>query len=352
MFDTTKPINQKQIIHIGPRCHEDFNVTLAEAIGSETGIVSRLIDYQSLKNMDASSVLSSLITPDCLGVLLHYNCRYYDVPDWLLRVLQNLTRTRDFKLIILVHEFNATYTRKGIIFPAFRFLLTSYQIFRLADLIVTTTSRIKNIVSRLTGKTEVICLPNFSTMGEPQCILPLKERPPYFIVFGSKYTRPLVYTKFSKNLLKACRALGIERIYDVGYPCDLSTTEGQFKGIEIVPMGFQSNQVVSELMLTSRGGVLDYSHFPKDLGKSTVFAAYAAHGLVPVLTDYNPSEADGVENNKHYLVADENLSSLDLSQLQQIADNAHRWYQDHNLIKVAKFYGSYFNPEVKPDFAN
>jgi hypothetical protein len=189
-------------------------------------------------------------------------------------------------------------------------------------------------------------------MGEPQSILPLKERPPYLIVFGSKHSRPLVYTKFSKNLLKACRALGIERIYDVGDPCDLSATEGQFKGIEIIPMGFQPNQVVSELMLTSRGGFLDYSRFPKDLGKSTIFAAYAAHGLVTVLTDYNPSEADGVENNKHYLVADENLSSLDLSQLQQIADNAHTWYQDHNLAKVANFYGSYFNPEVKPDFGN
>jgi hypothetical protein len=352
MFDT-KPANQKQIIQIVPITHDgDFNITLAEAIRSETGIASRLIDYQSLKNMDASTVLSSLITPDCLGVLLHYNFRHYDVPDWLLGVLRNLKRTRDFKLIILVHEFNATYTRKGIIFPAFRFLLTSYQILRLADSIVTTTSRIKDIVSRLTGKTEVICLPNFSTMGEPQCILPLKERQPYLVVFGSKHTRPLVYTKFSKNLLKACRALGIERIYDVGYPCDLSTTEGQFKGIEIIPTGFQPNQVVSELMLSSRAGFLDYSRFPKDLGKSTIFAAYAAHGLVPILTEYNPSEADGVGNNKHYLVADENLSSLDLSQLQQIADNAYTWYQDHNLIKAAKFYGSYFNPDVKPDFGN
>ncbi|QGZ90319.1 hypothetical protein [Microcystis aeruginosa] len=155
MFDTTKPVNQKQIIQIVPfTSHDgDFNVVLAEAIRAETGIGSRLIKYQSIKNMDDPSVLSSLITPDCLGVLLHYNCRHYDVPDWLLRVLQNLKRTGDFKLIILVHEFNATYTRKGIIFPAFRFLLTSYQIFRLADSIVTTTSRIKNIVSRLTGKT-------------------------------------------------------------------------------------------------------------------------------------------------------------------------------------------------------
>ncbi|MCA2666192.1 MAG: hypothetical protein IM486_20470 [Microcystis sp. M114S2] len=208
MFDTTKPINQKQIIQIVPFYTNDgdFNVILAEAIRAETGIVSRLINYKSLRNMDDPRVLSSLITPDCLGVLLHYNCRHYDVPHWLLRVLQYLTKTRDFQLIILVHEFSATYTRKGIIFPAFRFLLTSYQILRLADSIVTTTSRIENIVSRLTGKTEVICLPNFSTMGEPQCIPPLKERPPYLIVFGSQHTRPLVYTKFSKNLLKACRA--------------------------------------------------------------------------------------------------------------------------------------------------
>jgi hypothetical protein len=81
-----------------------------------------------------------------------------------------------------------------------------------------------------------------------------------------KHTRPLVYTKFSKILLKFCQALGIERIYDIGYPCDLSATEGQFKGIEIIPMGFQPNQVVSELMSTSRGGFLDYSRFPSRFG--------------------------------------------------------------------------------------
>jgi hypothetical protein len=77
MFDT-KPANQKQIIQIVPLItHDgDFNITLAEAISSETGIGSRLIKYQSIKNMEDPSVLSSLITPDCLGVLLHYNCRY------------------------------------------------------------------------------------------------------------------------------------------------------------------------------------------------------------------------------------------------------------------------------------
>ena len=48
----------------------------------------------------------------------------------------------------------------------------------------------------------------------------------------------------------------------------------------------------------------------------------------------------------------QDLDQLTNDQLQQVADNAHRWYQDHNLIKVAKFYGSYFNPEVKPDFGN
>ncbi|MFM6408075.1 MAG: hypothetical protein ACKPGT_26820, partial [Microcystis sp.] len=65
MFDATKPVNQKQIIQIVPfTSHDgDFNVVLAEAIRSETGIGSHLINYKSIKNMDDPSVLSSLITP-------------------------------------------------------------------------------------------------------------------------------------------------------------------------------------------------------------------------------------------------------------------------------------------------
>ena len=241
---------------------------------------------------------------------------------------------------MILHELDTTFQRKGLTFPALRCLFTSYKFCQLADLVIANTSKKKMVASQLLRKSPVICWLNFSTIGEPEVNPPLLERQPNMIVFGSDRIRRRLYEKFTLELISACKALKIQRIYDVGRHCELPFSE--FEQIPIIQMGIQPEEVISQLMLTSQAGFLDYSLSPGELGKSTIFAAYCSHGLVPVLTAYNPSEADGIERDKHYLVLNKNShNNVDASQLQQISDNVYSWYQDHTLTKMSDFVGSY-----------
>jgi hypothetical protein len=106
-------------------------------------------------------------------------------------------------------------------------------------------------------------------------------------------------------------------------------------------MGFQPSEVISDLMLNSLAGFLDYSAYPGSLGKSTIFAAYCTHGVIPVLSRYNPSEADGIEINQHYVVPDAHLENLTLEQLQVISDNVTQWYRSHTLSETTKIFASH-----------
>jgi hypothetical protein len=114
-----------------------------------------------------------------------------------------------------------------------------------------------------------------------------------------------------------------------------------FGNVRLVEMGFQSADSVRHLMATSLAGLMDYTSCPGDLGKSSVFAAFCAHGLLPICTVYNPSEADGIYLNQHYLVAGESLNVWNLNQLQAIATQAHTWYSRHNLEKNTSIFASY-----------
>jgi len=69
------------------------------------------------------------------------------------------------------------------------------------------------------------------------------------------------------------------------------------------------------------------------LGKSTIFAAYCAHGLLPVSAKGSKLPVDGIESGKHYWIPD-SLNNLD--EVQAIAQNAHQWYQPHSLSLQAK----------------
>ena len=60
------------------------------------------------------------------------------------------------------------------------------------------------------------------------------------------------------------------------------------------------------------------------LGKSGIFAAYCAHGLVPVTTaDNRRPNADGLQAGIHYLVGTEGNPP------EAVARAAHAWYRQH-----------------------
>lgn len=289
--------------------------------------------------------LLSVLSEDIKGIILHYSNYPYlqgkiDAPFWLPTALATAVKQRNIKLVVMFHEL------PFLKFKQLNFLnpiqsRVSRHLAKIATTVVTDSARFQKILERW-SQHPVKCIPDFSTIGEPEDLVPpLSDRAPRMIVFGGS-DRARVYQNHLKALLYSCQALGIEEICDIGKSLDLPPSD--FPGVRFVQMGFQPAEAIRQLLLNSLTGFIDYSRFPGDLGKSSVFAAFCAHGLVPVCSCYNPSEADGLEMYKHYLVPDRSLQNLSSVQLQTIANNSNVWYKSHNIIQNAKVFASYLKP--------
>ena len=351
----------KTIVQIVPRLPPytdgvgDYALGLADRLLKDHGISTHFLVFQqglqiepiingfSATGLPAHSTeaLLSVLPTDIEGIILHYsNYPYllekFYAPFWLVDALQSAMKQRQIKLVVMFHEL-PKLKWKNISFLNPIQSSVSRRLAKIATSVITDSGRFKAQLSQWV-KHPVTCIPDFSTVGEPENIPPLAKRDRRMIVFGGS-DRHRVYQNALPQLLETCKILAITEICDIGKSLDLNPSD--FPDVHLIQMGFQSAEAISQLMLNSWGGCFDYTRFPGDLGKSTVFAAYCAHGLIPLGTQYNPSEADGIEINKNYLVLGNQLSQLTLSQLQAIADNAHQWYQPHNQTKNAQIFASH-----------
>ena len=295
-----------------------------------------------------SKALCSLISERTKAVIVHFSSYPYfntslkgilgfEAPFWFVGALQSLQRTRNLKLIVMFHELPKLHWKQFYFFdylnPIHSFV--SRGLAQIADTVLTNSSKYQKILSKWV-KHPVDYLPIFSNMGELDAVLPLLKRKRRMIIFGGS-ARQRVYQKAFKELVTTCFALRVEEICDIGPPLNLHVIS-DFGEIPLIEMGFQSKEVITQLLRNSIAGCLDYTPFPGDLGKSGVFAAYCSHGMLPICTLYNPSEADGLHLNQHYLVLDKGSDHYNFKKLQNIADTAYQWYQSHTLSKVSNIF--------------
>ncbi len=165
--------------------------------------------------------------------------------------------------------------------------------------------------------------PVFSTIGEPAAIPPLAERAPRMVVFGGSGVRSRAWGRELPALSAACRELGIEEILDVGPPTTVPDRAGT---IPVRALGVLPVEEVGACLLGARAGFLSYP--PPFLPKSTIFAAYCAHGVAPVcawsrravnagpLPPFWQTDADPVE----------------------AAERARAWYGEHTLARQAEIF--------------
>jgi hypothetical protein len=280
------------------------------------------------------------------AVLLHYvNYGYAKrgCPFWLIDALEYWKKkTIRSSLVTMFHEVYAygfpPWTSSFWLSPIQRNLAS--RLARLSDRCLTSRRGYAELVYRLSqGKQlQIPTLPVFSTVGEPEQVLPLVERSPKIVVFGACGSRRKVYQNSSTELGHACKLLKIEEIVDIGLPTELSLSA--IAGVPIIEMGELPPPKVSEILSHSLAGFFDY--IPGYLAKSTIFAAYCAHGLLPISARYNPSDSDGIEQGKHYWVPEEPATGVE--KLQAIANNAHAWYQDHQLSIQATMFAEQLSP--------
>jgi hypothetical protein len=291
----------------------------------DSGVGLRVVSRSRRQLLDA--------LPENGSVLLHYVGYGYAVrgcPFWLVRALETWRRTTSRRqLIIMFHELAAS---RGP-FPSSSFFNTPLQrwlvarLSRMADVCHTNMARYAGVIESAAEphRGKVVVHPVFSTVGEPATVSGLASRPCRVAIFGGgRWVREALSTH-RESLLRCASAIGATGIVALGAP---SGTAPRLP-IPFEEVGVLSSEGVSQTLAQCQAGFFSYpaSH----LGKSSIFAAYCAHGLVPVSALPASENADGIRVGSEYFVADEMAESLPIHELQVVADAARGWYRHHSL---------------------
>lgn len=268
-----------------------------------------------------------------------------DAPMWLVDALR-LLKQRGLRIVVMFHEL-PTLRYKQIRCPNPVQRRVSYGLAQVADAVLTNNTAFQQTLSQWT-KAPAYCVPNFSTIGELTQVKPLSERTRSLIVFGSS-DRTRVYRNNTEAINNICNILNIDTLYDVGRPVEW---DHQGLNVNVVRTGFLSADEVSALLAESLAGVFDYRRFPQNLAKSTVYAAYCSHGMLPVCNGHGLKPQDEIMANHHYVTM-ANLSAFaEPSSLQAIADNAHAHYRQRTLAQCATQFAQVIYPVASAPTVN
>ncbi|HVR96920.1 MAG TPA: glycosyltransferase family 1 protein [Thermoanaerobaculia bacterium] len=327
-----------------------YALTLARSLADRHGIESRFLvgdpswvggtgaDAAKLPAREAGVLSAHLSGDGEETVLVHYANYAYQprgCPAWLV---DGLVRWRErsprHRLVVVFHEVYAT----GLPWQSSFWLLPVQR--RLARTLVrrcdAAVTSLELYVRRLGGPPvagKVRVVPILSNIGEPLEPPDLQARAPRLLVFGGRGMRLQAYTTRLAELEAACRSLDIEEVWDVGPSVDLPLA---VTGIPVRACGPLPAAEVSGLMIGARVGFLAYP--PDFLAKSSVFAAYCAHGLLPVCAWEPP------EPRRETVFAGLYWRCGSAQETQKIASAARTWYEGHSLSRQTEMFRQLVSP--------
>ena len=290
------------------------------------------------------AALEKLRATPCSGsrstVLLHYvNYGYAPrgCPFWLVAGLERWKkRNPRARLAVMFHEIYASGPPWRSAFwmaPIQRHL--AGRLLRLGDHIATSAELYGNALAAMAPdcREKIVLRPVFSTIGEPRHDIAWNTRRPWLVVLGRSGIEARAYDRHRIALTTTARRLAIEKILDIGPRA--AVVPSDLEGIPVQAMGHLPREDVSRLLSESRAGFLDY---PSDvLGKSTVFAAYCAHGVVPIITRLRGVGLDGLHEGAHFILASMDRSGAPpaMGMLETVSVAVSDWYRSHALSAQA-----------------
>ncbi len=260
-------------------------------------------------------------------------------PFLLAQALEAVRSHSRFPIAVFFHELFAGGKPWTSAFWHARRQKRAYRsIARLCDLPVTSAGVFARwLESQIVGAAAapVQCMPVFSLVGEPQPAPDVAQRLGSMAVFGLAATRQRAYRQLPR-LRRLLRRLAVDEILDIGPDCGAPAA---IHHIPVRPMGILGVQEIGRIFARTAFGFLAYS--PNCLAKSGVFAAYAAHGVVPVIADDFALEMDGLRNGVH-LLAPQSAMALDPARILLCSAAARCWYSGHRLGDHAAIYARWF----------
>lgn len=282
------------------------------------------------------------------AILVHYvNYGYASrgCPFWLVRGLSEWKRRfPGIRMVTMFHELYASgppWRSSFWLSPMQRIL--ARLMYSLSDAVVTNREASRRWLEKGgSAARRIRVMPVFSCLGEPAKIVDWHERRAQLVVAGSSGACDRAYGASRSQLELACTTLGIQEVVDIG--ARTGPIPARIGNAKVSALGHLSPVEASSVLSQARAGFIDYpSGF---LGKSTVFAAYAAHGVVPVVSKLHGTDEPGLAESAGYWVPDSGEVPADFA---AIACKARNWYSGHRLsIQSFEFRDALFGEPVAP----
>ena len=334
-------------LNLARQLRQDFKIETHFIVGDSSWEgLSEIEGFSISKVSDYSGkALLSLLSQLAIDkILLHYVGYGYakrGCPLWLIEGLEKWHNNKSTRLITMFHEIYASSWKPWT--SSFWLSLQQKQLVKrlsdLSDSQLTSLQEYSQIIASLSRdrQKKILISPIFSNIGEPPKIASLANRKPQLVIFGGRGRRIQVYQNSIKELNLACQLLQIKQIIDIGPNTGLNLKK--FVNVSLQEMGELSIAEISHILSQSQAGFFNYN--VKRLAKSTIFASYCSHGILPISPHNHHLIIDSIKAGEHYWVVDQKQESFEgIKTLQSIANNAYYWYQNHNLSTQTKIVAS------------
>lgn len=276
------------------------------------------------------------------AIILHVSLYGYQkraVPFWMARAWKTISRRRPRPgLIAMFHELSASGSPGSSAF--WLQLLQKKILHRIAqDSDALRTNReayaiwLDRMIKRSATRTTVMpVFSNFGEMDEPPL---LAKRPPAMVMFAAGIHGGADASDSLRTAARLGAKFGLQALHIIGGP--RPQTES-IEGMQVHYQQFLPGDEVSALLANCRVAYCAYN--PEFLGKSTLFACCASHGLAVITTGSSPVLPDGLREGVEVLYESSCCvnEALPATTLQEIATHLHVWYRKHSLAENASSY--------------
>jgi hypothetical protein len=214
------------------------------------------------------------------------------------------------------------------LYPWQRFLVSSLLALSAGALVH--TQYFARLLRQLSPPCPIYTQPVFPTFSPLHTDSTETKRQAQLLIFGSPAHRKRIYAATSSCLRQLIDEGRIEEIIDIGAPFE---SKKYFHTLPVQKLGLLSEQEIVPYLCRSSFGAVEYA--TKFLGKSTIFANYAAFGVCPILLGDGERDREPAEYSvgKHFL-----LSGWDASEnaVQTIVQHNFQYALEHSLERYAQ----------------
>lgn len=272
-------------------------------------------------------------------------------PFWLSEGIRrwkagNAAKRSVFTVFHELYGFGPPWTRGFWVSPLQR--IATRRLFLASTAAMTTVAKYERKLQSWNerSRTPITCLAVPSGVGEPAAVRPVAQRSRRICLFGIRAGANMP-SHAARVLGSLVGPWGIEEIAIVGgFP---ETKRFEALGCRVTPYRALDAGQVSAILSDSVLGASWYS--AARLGKSSVFAAYCAHGVPTVLLGRShgiAADEDGLQRGREYFHESDLAGRWNADLLQGCASRAFDWYQDHRIADHARVIASHFAGSDNP----